>query len=411
MTKDDFLKLIERQESETLDFKEDIYHFKESKDCQHDFVKDVLAMANTPREQSAHIVFGVQSGPKTENENVVVGVQHQIDDADLQNQFPKNWIQPAPRFTYFGFRFSGKQVGVLEIPVGKDGPYVPVNDIGPMPHGVVNYRRGTQNARASGNEMRRIYNWFETGDVGVPDEQSTNSWRQLFDAIHRLEEGVTYILALDRISPQTEATVESLGKPPWRAVIDFDPDSENSGFLKHIADTLGRHRVIHRVVCGDYKMQPEPGTHWFFARGLSGRNSTLSEGRYREWARIYKRELEQQLRLVANTVAPSPVVVLVLWSDESLRQHLRTLIEELDIAFGDAVEIVFVAGDARSFTRFFGDVEVTSISMHLRSLCHGVVDHYGRQPDGDDGRYVLPSLSGAPGRGGNQRLALAKRGP
>ena len=175
MTKDDFRKLIERQESETLDFKEDIYHFKESKECQHDFVKDVLAMANTPREQSAYIVFGVQSGPRTENENVVVGLQHQIDDADLQNQFPKNRIQPVPRFTYFGFRFDGKQVGVLEIPIGKDGPYVPINDIGLMPHGVVNYRRGTQNARASGNEIRRIHRWFEMGDIGVSDEQSMSA--------------------------------------------------------------------------------------------------------------------------------------------------------------------------------------------------------------------------------------------
>lgn len=396
MTKDDFRKLIERQESETLDFKENLYRFKESKECKNDFVKDVLSMANTPREQSAYIVFGVQSGPKTENENVVVGLQHQIDDADLQNQFPKNWIQPVPRFTYFGFRFCGKQVGVLEIPVGRDGPYVPIQDIGSMPHGVVNYRRGTQNARASGNEIRRIHNWFETGDAGVPDEQSTNSWRQLLDAIHRFEEGVTYILALDRILPQTDTAVEILGKPPWRAIIDFDPDSESSGFLKHIAGTLEHHRVIHRVVRGDYKMQPEPGTHWFFARGLSGRDSTLSAGRHREWARTYKRELEEQLRLIANTVAPSPIVVLVLWSDERLRLHLRTLIEELDIAFGDAVEVVFVADDARAFTGFFGDVEVKSISMHLQSLCHGVADHYRSNVDGDDGRYVLPSLSGAP---------------
>lgn len=394
MTEDDFRNLIERQESETLDFKEEIYHFQESKKYRQDFVKDVLAMANTPREQSAHIVFGVKSRPETEN--VVVGFQYQIDDADLQNQFPRNQIQPAPRFTYFGFLFDGKQVGVLEIPVGKDGPYVPISDIGSVRHGVIYYRRGTQNALASGNEMRRINNWFETEDIGVPEGQGTNSWRQLFDAIHRFEEGITYILAVDRISSQADATVEILGKPPWRAIIDFDPDSENSGFLKHITDTLGRHRVIHRVVRGDYKVQPEPGTHWFFARGLSGRDSTLSEGRHREWARAYKRELEQQLRLIASTVAPSPVVVLVLWSDEDLRQHLRTLIEELDIAFGDAVEIVFVAEDARAFTGFFGDVEVESISMTLRNFCHGVADYYASHLGEDDGRYVLPSLSGAP---------------
>ena len=51
-------------------------------------------------------------------------------------------------------------------------------------------------------------------------------------------------------------------------------------------------------------------------------------------------------------MSPSPVVALVLWSDNGLRNHLRTLIEELYGAFGEAVEVVVVSSNAPSFEAF-----------------------------------------------------------
>lgn len=401
MTENEFQKLIRRSEGETLDFKEDGYDLKNSR---NKFIKDVLAMANTPREQPAYIVFGVRWTP--ESGSTVVGLERQLDDVELQHKFGENLVQPIPRFTYIPLRFEGKQVGVLEIPVGKDGPYGPITDQDKkrqdsssyderLQAGAVYYRRGSQNARAMGTELKQIVTWFLDRDSSILEDQETDSWRHFLEAVHRFEPGTTYLLAVDRISSKTAAPVHALGMPPWRAVIDFDPDSEASGFLSCIAGTLGSQRVIHRVVRSQHEVQPEPGTHWFFARGLSGRQDTVSEGDHNTWLKAYKQELGRQLERVAGAVSPSPVVALILWSDVHLRHHLRTLMEELHGAFGEALEIVFVANDEASFAELAENVGATFVRMNLRSLCSGVAVHYADLHGGDDERYILPSLSGA----------------
>ena len=402
MTEREFQQLIGRSESQTLDFKEAGYGLKNSR---NKFIKDVLAMANTPREQPAHIVFGVRWTP--ESGSTVVGLEHQLDDVELQHAFGEDRVHPIPGFTYIPLRFRGKQVGVLEIPVGKDGPYMPIKDQDRkrpksssydegLQASTVYYRRGTQNVRATSPELKEIVTWFLGGDNSILDEQGAGSWHQLFEAVHRFESGTTYLLAVDRISSEMAKPVHALGLPPWRAVIDFDPDSETSGFLSRIAGTLSSHRVIHRVVRRQYDVQPEPGTHWFFARGLSGRQDTVSEGDYRTWLRAYKKELGLQLERVAGAVSPSPVVALILWSEVSLRNHLRTLMEELYGAFTEALEIVLVASDETSFAGVVEDVGATFVRMNLRSLCNGVAVHYADLHGGDDERYILPSSSGAP---------------
>ena len=238
--------------------------------------------------------------------------------------------------------------------------------------------------------------WFLGGDSSILEEQETDSWSHFLEAVHRFERGTTYLLAVDRISSKTESLVHALGLPPWRAVIDFDPNSEASGFLSRIAGTLGSQRVIHRVVRRQYEVQPEPGTHWFFARGLSGRQDTVSEGDHRTWLRAYKQELGRQLERVAGSVSPSPVVALILWADVHLRHHLRTLIEELHGAFGEALEIVIVASDESSFAGLAEDGGATFVRMNLRSLCSGVAVHYADLRGGDDERYILPASSRAP---------------
>ena len=223
------------------------------------------------------------------------------------------------------------------------------------------------------------------------------SWNQLLETVRSFEKETTYLLAVDKIPSSTIAPIYALGMVPWRAIIDFDPDSEASGLMRYVSETLGHYRVVHRVVRGQYQVQPEPGTHWFFARGLSGLQETLiRENNHRAWLKSYKQELGQQLARIAGAISPSPVVVLVLWSDVSLQKHLRTLLEELHGAFGDSMEIVVVSNDKPSFATLVEEQEASFIRMNLRSLCNGVQVHYSDSHGGEDGRYVLPSPSGAP---------------
>jgi hypothetical protein len=363
VTENEFPALIARAEGETLDFKGNGYDLQNARNA---FIKDVLAMANTPRERPAHIVLGVRWTP--EAGSTVVGLARQYDDVKFQDALGHGRVQPNPRFTYTPLEFAGMQVGVLQIPVADDGPYTPVKDFDELQAGAIYYRRGTQNDRAVGSELKRIVTWFLGGDVGPPADTVSDAWRRFFEAVHRFEPAATYLLAVDRVSSTAAAPIHALAMAPWRAVIDFDPASDASGFLSSIAGPLGRHRVIHRVARGEYRVQPEPGIHWFFARGLSGRQETISDGNHKAWLKAYKQELGRQLERLAAAVSPTPVVALVLWSDVALRNHLRTLIEEVHGAFGETVEVVVVSSDAPSFEAISEDAGATFVRMTLRSL-------------------------------------------
>ena len=350
-------------------------------------------MANTPRDDAAHIVFGVRWEPDAGC--TVLGLKNQLDDAMLQDQIRSGHVQPIPRFTYSPFEFEGKQVGVLEVPVATDGPYTPVTNLAKLHAGAIYYRRGTQNDTAVGTEMMRILTWFQGSDVGIPNDQRTHSWRQLSHAFHHFEHGRTYFLVTDRIPPTESAPVYGLGMVPWRAVIDFDPESETSGLLSRVAAILSRHRVIHKTVRGQYQVQPEPGTHWLFARGLSGRQDTLSQGTHTAWLKSYKREIARQLDKLTGTVSPSPLTVLVLCFDTTLRRHLRTVLEEIHGAFGDAVNFVVVASGEPSLAELAESTDASFVEMTLRSLCNGLAVHFGDVGPADS-RHVLVSSSGAP---------------
>lgn len=350
-------------------------------------------MANTPRDGSAYIVLGVDWSPETGSQ--VVGLSAQVDDADIQNAFGRDRVQPAPRFTYSPRVWDGLQVGVIEIPAGQDGPYTPVKEVDGLQAGAVYYRRGTQNDRAVGTELRRVFSWFQDGDIGVPDRQSHPAWQVFYEAVSRFTPQKRYLLAVDHLHTSGDALISTLGQAPWCAVIDFDPESGGSGLLSGIEGALSQHRVIHRVVRGEYGIHPDPGTHWFFARGLQGRQETLALGDHRSWLKAYKLELGKQLSSLAAALNPSPVVAVLLWTDSRLRNHLRTLIEELYGSFGESVEVVVVSNDSASFEATVEELGATFVSLSSRSVCAGIGLHFAETVAGSNERYVLPTAGGA----------------
>ena len=390
MNNSEFAALIKRPESENLDFKGDAYDIKDSKD-RNKFIKDLLAMANTPRQISAYIILGVRWNPTSGSK--VVGLSHQIDDAEFQDAIGTDRVQPVPRFTYFPLQIDTRLVGVIEIPIGRDGPYTPTKDSSGVQAGAVYFRRGTQNARALASDLRRIHNWFN--DVTSEHSPRENSWRQFVDVVENFDFRRTFILVSDRLRSGSADELAPLGKPPWRTVIDFDPDSEASGVLRAIQSTFEQHRVIHQAVRGDYRIPSQPGTHWFFAQGLSGREETLVDQRHTKWLKAYKKEISKQLDKIANSIDLSPVVAVVLWSDTSLLPHLRTLIEELHGAFGETLRIVMVCESTVEFAEFAEQTGATFLEMSFTNLCNGIASLYAERERPDNSQYFLPTASGA----------------
>ena len=396
MTEEELKALISKQESESLDYKSAGYVFP---DERHKFVKDLLALANTPREESAFVVFGIDWSP--EKGSVVVGLNQQLDDSELQDQFTSARIQPRPRFTYYPLRLDGRQVGVLEVPITHGGPFTAVDDYAFVKNtakiqgGAVYYRRGTQNARATGGDLSRINSWFASGIRGDSNLWDTDAWRQFLDGVRRFEPGRCYILAADCLRGAPGVPLDALGLQPWRAVIDFDPESDVAGLLSQVAATLKTRRVIHRSVDENDTVAPDPATHWYFARGLEGRRDSVQLGNHVSWLKTHKRPLTRQLERIANAISPMPVLVLAIWTDADSGKFLRTLIEEMHAAFGESVEVVVVSETAR-LASAVQENGGTHVHMSFKDLFRGLEVLHSKQQGAGRTGAVLPSQSGAP---------------
>ena len=127
MTPEILSDLLKRSELRTLDFKLEPYDFsgatsEEKNRKRAEFAKDIVSMANTPREESAFIVIGVKR--KLDGTNELKGVHLHIDDNTLQQQL-EGLIYPHPSFQYEQVEMAGVQFGVIEIlPDRGIGPFL-----------------------------------------------------------------------------------------------------------------------------------------------------------------------------------------------------------------------------------------------------------------------------------------------
>ncbi|HEY6323498.1 MAG TPA: hypothetical protein VJA16_18305, partial [Thermoanaerobaculia bacterium] len=79
LTERGFHDLLSMPEGETLDFKSTSYHLSHGDDSGLTLVKDVICMANTPRDQSAFIITGVRRSADGVSE--LLGVDAHPDDS------------------------------------------------------------------------------------------------------------------------------------------------------------------------------------------------------------------------------------------------------------------------------------------------------------------------------------------
>ena len=396
MTPEDFQTLIGNPESAILDFKREVYDLK---DGRHKLTKDIVAMANTPREQPAHIVLGVDWTP--EDGSIVVGLNGQVDDAEVQKAFHHR-VEPRPTFVYYPLRFEDKQVGIIEIGVSATGPYMAADQIEGMAIGAVYYRQGSTNGPAIGPQHRRIVSWFDDNPPSnspaeqVPADHRPFEWSKFLSDTHDLDHSHALLLAVDRVPTGAASNVDALGQIPWSVVFDFDPKSDQDGLLHQIEGQLAQHRLIHRATKGAHQVHPDPGTHWFFARGAAGLKETLVPNKgHPQWVKAYKKELSTQIDQAAHTIGPSAITLIAIWSDQALYRYLQTLLDEIYATFGDAVTSVLVSNNIE-YRRIAEELDVRYCEMSLRSLCNGISTHYSEASSSINSHRTLPSSSGAP---------------
>lgn len=389
-------ELLRRLESRTLDFKATAYKIN-SEETRAEFIKDILCMANTPRENDAHIVLGVKK--HADGTATIIGMHEHVDEATLQSQLTER-VYPIPYFSYEVVDYEGKKVGIITIPPKRIGPCVPTRDFGELLHrGQVYFRRGSKNDAALSEDLFEIIDWVRGNDsiVKTASVPGISAWDTFLDAVHGFEPNRRYVLITSPIRHEALDIVSALGQAPWTAVLDFDPVSESGGLLEAAKDALTSHRSLHRVVSGERPtVVPDRATHWFFARGLDGRVSTLVPGKWKDWVQRYQLEIAQQLKDISSACAPSPITCVVLSYDNTVLRYVQTCVEAAIGAFGESVDFVLVARNPVDVHDLAGEVDAQVVDIPLSQLCAGIRAHLNIDSAGDTGLISLPSSSGAP---------------
>lgn len=120
-----FLSLVERQESEILDFKRDAYNLSRE-DKKLELMKDIMCMYNTPRDKDAHIVLGVKE--YTDRPKDLLGVDlgtvnaKHLDQSSMQSVFHMRdvEIEPFPVFRTEVIQYERKTFAIITIPCNKE---------------------------------------------------------------------------------------------------------------------------------------------------------------------------------------------------------------------------------------------------------------------------------------------------
>src|SRR5712692_2114815 len=153
VTDNEFVQLLYRGESESLDFKSEQYVFVgASQGKKAELLKDILAFANAWRNDTAYILIGVQETPSRKANATGISTADHIDDATLQ-QFVNGKANRPVQFAYEKFEHDGRQIGIIRIAHPQARPIFLDKEYGPLKAHAVYIRRGSSTDIAGPEEI------------------------------------------------------------------------------------------------------------------------------------------------------------------------------------------------------------------------------------------------------------------
>jgi len=229
-------QLIFEAESTALDFKEEQYPFENASDEEKsEFLKDILAFANSFRRVDAYILIGFRK--RSGREAKVLGINKSLDDASIQ-QFVNSKTQKPIEFSYEELEYKGVRVAIIKIPLQRR-PFYLKRNFGKLKKETVYYRLGSSTAIATPTIIA------EMGQDEVIDKlKSPQLSIEFFD--FKSGEGLGNEISL-RIILFNVPKKEEIPNYPLQREFSLGPMFYNKDYYREITDyyfLLGRTRKV-----------------------------------------------------------------------------------------------------------------------------------------------------------------------
>ena len=378
--------LLERQESDDLDFKSGQYNLANSHG-KSKFIKDIVAMANTPRSGPAYILVGVQEqSGKARNS---IGVTDHPDEAMLGG-IVSGKVDPAPRFTYRQIVHDGVKLGLIEIPCDQPVPIMPRGDYGVLRRGAVYIRRNTQNVEADHQDIFRITEWRQIqGEPAFALSISGGAWEQLYRACDGFDSRRVYIAVLDRESNVDVRDWTAMAGIHWNIIVDFDTGTDTGGNYAVAREPLGQRQALQLSALDDSVAMTRRSTVWVAAAGLDSRPTTKPSDNWRDWNRSKVPQLERTIGDLATITEPSPATLVIFGGEAS---YISTTCEIVDRAFAHRVDYVLANPDLEQYNNIAERFGASYVSIMFSEVCQGLREL--QQDSGPIKETLFPKLAG-----------------
>lgn len=358
--------LLKCQEADDLDFKSEQYRL-DNNQRKSQFIKDIVAMANTPRAGPAYIVIGVaeKAGKITD----VPGVNEHPDEAEL-GRLVSSKVNPAPIFNYRRILYNGIELGVIEIPCGQPVPIIPRVNYKILHRGCVYIRRNTENTEADANEISRISQWQQGPIESIHNEGVQNgNWEHFYRACDAFDPRRVYIAVLDEEQSIDARDWIAIANIQWNIIVDFDRDTDTNGNHAMARESFSKRRALRISALDDSPTVSSRSTLWMAAAGLNSRPTTDPSDDWRGWNRSKVPQLEQTMRELAKITEPEPVTLVVFGGET---KYVSTICEIVDRSFSDRAEYVFANPNTNSYQTTVNQFEASAVTISFPDVCQGI---------------------------------------
>ena len=380
--------LLTRAEDNFLDFKVQQYKFDTERQASG-FIKDIVSMANTPRNESAYIVIGIDEtdGRPTQ----LVGVNEHIDPSELDRQL-QDRVNTVPAFEYHVVEHEGREIGIYEIKLDYSGPFVATRKFGRLNPGAIHFRRNSQNVVATNKQdIDRITQWFNGVDSPVePQYADSASWQAFYRACDGFDDRRTFIGLIDENLQASDDDWTAFAKLGWGLIIDFDTNTDRTGGYFKANEVLGKIRSLKLTpLDSELPLMGLGASLWVAARGISSRPTTVPNGGWREWHREKLTDLRKVTETIAKNSDVRPTTVIVFGGESS---YVRTVCEQVDDNFRDRVSFVFAHPEKNRYSESIETFNGEYVPISFGEAC-SQIGEFRRSGSETDGIEV-PKMEG-----------------
>ena len=393
MDREQLNTIVYGDETNLIDYKEQDYDFTDNKG-KISFIKDILSMSNTPRDESAYIVLGVRhvSG----GINVIVGLPAIRDDSVYQNIFHHTNFDPKPVFRLTTHTLENKYISLLEVclPGRNDFPFSSKKNFGDkILANVIYHRQNSTNAEAIGIERKQIFDWFGGRKVETHSRQA-DSWIRFEALINNRNNRNEYVLIAPKNLRDQAILCSSLGNIQWRLVIDLDQRSQSGGIYESMKPVVERQHIIHNILPNNRDSFPEGGVAWYFASGIENTDGSVESLTYKDWLTRYRPPLSNVLTKYSTVSSPKPVTVIIFFASGEAGRHLQGIAETILSALNDRLTLIVIGNEEDQCPSWCQDLEGEFFPLSVQGTCEGINAYLAQNVSQDS--YSLPTLSSAP---------------